>query len=98
MTLRALCALLVVMCLFAAAQEKPSDQGAVIRVSTSLVNVPVSVLDEEGRPVRSLTAQDFRVEEEGRTQKVVSLGEPGKAPIALALVYDISGSVTGQFE
>jgi Ca-activated chloride channel family protein len=50
-----------------------------------------------GRPVRNLTAEDFVIEEEGRRQAIASLGEPGKVPVEIALLFDVSGSVQGQF-
>src|SRR5262244_2727309 len=54
------------------------DQGGTIKINSNLVAVPVSVTDASGQPVRNLTAEDFRVEEEGKSQQVVALGEPGK--------------------
>jgi Ca-activated chloride channel family protein len=59
--------------------------------------VPVSASDAAGRPVRDLSPGDFVIEEEGRPQRIVALGEPGKAPIDIALLFDISGSIHGQF-
>lgn len=69
----------------------------VIRVSSNLVSVPVSVTDSSGQPVRNLTVKDFRIDEAGRPQRIVSLGEPGKTPVDLALLYDVSGSVRERF-
>ncbi len=37
------------------------------------------------------------IEEEGQPQQVVSLGEPGKTPVEIALLFDLSGSTHGQF-
>ncbi|HEY3129853.1 MAG TPA: VWA domain-containing protein [Acidobacteriota bacterium] len=65
---------------------------------SNLVVVPVSVTDASGRPVRDLKAEDFRIEEEGNSQKVISLGEPGKTPLDLALLFDVSASVSKQFQ
>ncbi len=73
------------------------DQAAVIRVSTNLVTVPVSVTGVSGQPVRNLGVEDFRVDEEGRPQQVIALGEPGKTPVDLALLFDVSGSVRERF-
>ena len=73
------------------------DQDEAIRLSSRLVLVPVSASDGLGRPVRSLTAEDFVIEEEGRRQAIASLGEPGKVPVEIALLFDVSGSVQGQF-
>ena len=79
-------------------QQKPAqDQDEVMRLSSRLVVVPVSASDGAGRPVRDLRAGDFVIEEEGRPQRIVSLGEPGKSPIDIALLFDVSGSIHGQF-
>jgi VWFA-related protein len=75
----------------------PQDQG-VIKISSNLVVVPVSITDAAGQPVRNLTAEDFKIEEEGQAQQLVTLGEPGKTPVELALIFDASGSVRERFE
>ena len=69
-----------------------------IRIDSSLVVVPVSVTDHLGQPIRDLNASDFILEEEGVRQQVQTLGDPGKTPIELALLFDISRSVRGRFE
>lgn len=81
----------------AAPQREPQTSG-VIRVSSNLVTVPVSVIDQSGEPVRNLVVSDFRLEEEGKPRQVVSLGEPGKTPLDLALLFDVSGSVHERFK
>jgi VWFA-related protein len=74
------------------------EQETVIKISSNLVLVPVSITDASGQPVRHLTVEDFRIEEEGQSQQLVTLGEPGKTPVELALVFDASGSVRERFE
>jgi len=74
-------------------QAKSKDQEEVLRISSNLVAVPVSVTDASGQPVGGLKAQDFRLEEEGAPQQIVTLGEPGKTSVDLALLIDLSGSV-----
>jgi Ca-activated chloride channel family protein len=76
---------------------KQKDQDEVLRISSNLVAVPVSVTDALGQPVSNLTAKDFRLEEEGRPQQVATLGAPGKTPLELALLIDVSGSVYDRF-
>jgi len=59
--------------------------------------VPLSVSDGSGKPVRDLTAEDFAIEEEGRRQSIAFLGEPGKVPVEIAVLFDASSSILGQF-
>lgn len=75
----------------------PPQEDPAIRLSSRLVVVPVSASDATGKPVRDLTAEDFALEEEGRPQPIVSLGEPGKVPTEIALLFDVSGSTHSQF-
>ncbi len=74
------------------------EQNETIKINSSLVAVPVSVTDASGEPVRNLAADDFQIEEEGKSQQVVALGEPGKTPVELALLFDVSGSVFQRFQ
>ena len=79
----------------AAGTVQPQDE--VLRLKSRLILVPVSASDAAGRPVRDLTAEDFTIEEEGRPQNVVAIGEPGKTPVEIALLLDVSASIHGQF-
>jgi len=76
----------------------PEPEAPPIRIDTNLVAVPVSVTDAEGNPVRNLTVEDFQLEEEGVKQQIQPLGEPGKTPIELALLFDVSRSVRNRFD
>jgi Ca-activated chloride channel homolog len=79
--------------------DKPANSDSeVIRISSSLIAVPVSVTDDSGQPVKNLRVEDFRVIEEGQPQQVTTLGEPGKTPIDLVLLFDASGSVRERFD
>jgi Ca-activated chloride channel family protein len=69
----------------------------VIRVSSNLVMVPVSVTDERGQPILGLNAADFRLEENGQTQAITQLGDPEQVPVDIALLIDVSSSVTAKF-
>ena len=70
----------------------------VVRVTSNLVMVPVSVTDREGQPVRGLTKTDFRLEEEGKPQEITELGNPEQVPLEIALLIDASGSTKSRFE
>jgi VWFA-related protein len=79
------------------AARSAQDPDDTIRFSSRLVLVPVSASDASGRPVKDLKVEDIVIEEEGRPQQVVALGEPGKTPVEIALLFDVSGSTHGQF-
>lgn len=73
----------------------PKDEDfEVIRVSSNLVMVPVSVVDTKGEPVRGLQVSDFRLDEEGRTQQIVEIGNPDEVPLDIAILFDVSSSVS----
>jgi VWFA-related protein len=65
----------------------------VIRTTSNLVMVPVSVTDQTGNAVQGLQVADFRLQEEGKQQEISSLGNPEQVPLAIALLFDISSSV-----
>lgn len=60
----------------AAPQEPPQQQDPqqpVFRADVDIIEMDVSVLDRNRRPVRGLTAADFTVLEDGRPQRVVAV-------------------------
>jgi Ca-activated chloride channel family protein len=74
------------------------DEYEVVRVSSNLVVVPVSVTNANGEPVLGLKATDFRLEEEGRPQEITELGDPEQTPLDIAILLDVSGSVNARFD
>lgn len=74
------------------------DDGEVIKVNSRLVVVPVSVTDANGRPVAGLTAQDFRVAEEGKQQQVETVSNAEKVPLEIVLLFDVSASTDAMFQ
>ena len=72
-------------------------QDALIRVSSNLVMVPVSVTSPDGSLVQDLEARDFAIEENGRTQPIARMAEPGQMSMELTLLFDVSGSVNHRF-
>lgn len=77
--------------------QPPSEDEEVVRISSRLVVVPVSVTDGKGKPILGLTLKDFRLEEEGQQQEIAQIGDPDQVPIELALLIDVSGSVKARF-
>jgi Ca-activated chloride channel family protein len=77
-------------------QQEPEPET--IRINSRLVTVPVSVTDASGVPVRNLKAEDFVLEEDNTVQQVQTLGEPGKTPIEMVLLFDVSRSIRNRFD
>lgn len=78
--------------------KQPEPELETIRIDSRLVTVPVSVTDANGNPIRNLTAEDFVVEEDDVAQQVQTLGEPGKTPIEMVLLFDVSRSIRNRFD
>ena len=66
-------------------------EGDIVRVNTSLVTVPVSVLDHQGRFVPNLKREDFHLFENGVEQSLAYF-EPAEKPFTVALLLDMSAS------
>ncbi|HEX6284576.1 MAG TPA: VWA domain-containing protein [Pyrinomonadaceae bacterium] len=67
------------------------DAGDIIRVSTTLVTIPVSVMDRDGRYIPNLLKEDFRIWEDGVEQDVAFFASVDK-PFAVVLMLDTSPS------
>ncbi len=78
--------------------KQPDPEPETIRINSRLVTVPISVTDANGNPIRNLTAEDFVVEEDGVTQQVQTMGEPGKTPLEMILLFDVSRSIRNKFD
>lgn len=84
-------AFLLLLTFVAAIAVTAQEVDDVIRTETRLVQLNVGVVDKQGRPVRSLTRNDFAVYEDGVKQPI-QLFEPVDAPFSLVLLLDMSGS------
>jgi VWFA-related protein len=76
-------------------QERPSGQGFTFRTGVQLVNVTVTVTDENGRFVPNLRADDFVLYEDGKPQQI-SQFEAERVPVSLGIALDTSGSMLGE--
>jgi Ca-activated chloride channel family protein len=65
--------------------------GDVVRVNTTLVSIPVSVMDRNGGFIPDLRQEDFRIFEDGVEQQVAYFASVEK-PFTVALVIDTSAS------
>jgi len=77
----------------AAAKAPQSQQAPVIRVQSRLVLVDVTVKDSSGKVIDGLRAKDFQLTDDGVTQSISYFGRY-EMPLAVALVVDLSASIT----
>jgi Ca-activated chloride channel family protein len=67
-------------------------QDATFRMDVKLVSLFVNVTDNTGAIVGGLTKDDFRVSEDGRSQKIAIFERQSEIPLNLTLAIDTSGS------
>lgn len=68
----------------------PSDS---LRVQVNLVNVPVNVVDGQGRPVPRLHRDDFVLTEDGHPETIRLFQATASRPLSLVMAIDTSVSV-----
>ena len=73
------------------------DAGDIIRVNTTLVTIPVSVMDRDGRYVPNLQKEEFRIWEDGVEQEVAFFQSVDK-PFSVVLMLDTSPSTQFRLE
>ena len=87
-------AAVMILAASAAVSGQPLFRGGV-----DLVRFGVTVVDREGEPISGLTADDFRVEEEGREQRIAYFSrglelDSDRIPLHVGVLFDVSGSMT----
>jgi Ca-activated chloride channel family protein len=79
-------------------REEIIDDDEVLKIDTDLVLVEVNVTDAEGRPVRGLRPEDFKLYMDGDERPVAFLQVERRAgterPVAVVFAVDVSGSMT----
>ena len=73
------------------------DENGTIKMDTSLVTIPVSVMDRDGKFVPFLKKRDFRIYEDGVEQDIESFNSV-ETPFHVALVLDTSNSTLFKFD
>ena len=75
-------------------EQEPED---VLRIDTDLVSVDVTAIDAEGRPVKNLRQEDFKLYSDGVEQPISFFQieqRQGARPLAVVFALDVSGSMT----
>ena len=68
------------------------DTDEVIRVDASLVPIPVTVTDSDGRPVSTVKLENFVLKIDGKPAEISEMSR-AETPISLAMLFDNSSSV-----
>ena len=76
-------------------EHEPED---VLRIDTDLVSVDVSAIDAEGRPVKNLRREDFKLYSDGVEHPIsffqIEKRQGESRPLAIVFALDVSGSMT----
>src|SRR3989475_3902154 len=78
-------------------QKKQNDKGYTLSVETLEVQLPISVLDREGRPVNGLTKDNFLIFED-KVPQTIKTFKHEDIPLSLGLIIDNSGSMRNKRE
>src|SRR6266852_8671 len=70
----------------------PQPPGPPIRVQVNEVIVPVTVTDDRGRFVSNLDKEDFRIQDEGRDQKIQFFSRDRSQPVVVGFLLDMSNA------
>lgn len=85
-----LAALLSFMLLIPAGAQE--DSRTTFKVDVKLVNVFVTVTDQQGAPIGNLTKNDFSLGEDGVPQKIAVFTKESQLPLSIVLAIDTSSS------
>jgi VWFA-related protein len=72
--------------------QVPQEPQAVFKASVARVSLAATVRDRKGRPVTTLTAEDFHLLDGGQPRKILEFSR-AQAPVGIALLTDVSGSM-----
>jgi Ca-activated chloride channel homolog len=81
----------------AQADEQIVDQDGRIVIDTDLVQLDVTVIDQNNTPIMSLKKEDFSVFEDKVKQTIESV-KPEEVPVSFGLVIDTSGSMRSKLQ
>jgi VWFA-related protein len=79
---------------------KEQEPEEILRFDTDLVSVDVTAIDTEGRPIRNLRQEDFKVYSDGVEQPIsffqIEQRQGESRPLAIVFALDVSGSMTSE--
>ena len=73
--------------------EAAEGDEETVKIDTTLIQVPVSVMDKDGKYIPNLAEQDFQIYENGVRQAISDFGST-ETPFHVMMMLDVSGSTT----
>jgi len=77
--------------------QSQTDESGTIKIDTTLVTIPVSVLDRDGKYVPNLSKRDFQIYEDGVQQEIADFSLV-EVPFNVVLLLDTSRSTVFRLE
>ena len=84
------CELVVLTGMVLAQTQGEDAPAATMSVNVKVVNLPVTVRDKRGQIVRTLTKDDFLLDEDGHPQTIKYFSQEANLPLTLGLLVDTS--------
>lgn len=81
----------LILVIFASISPAQNNSDEIIKVETTLVNIPVIVSDRNGRNISGLSISDFSIYEDGKSQKIEYFANE-ESPLNIAILLDTSRS------
>lgn len=85
-------AAIALLCASVAVAQAPATPAAQLRTQTTVVLVPALVRTGDGKPVFTLTTDDFRITDDGVEQKLTLDEDTGGEPLALVIAVETGGA------
>jgi Ca-activated chloride channel family protein len=89
--MKAVAAALAIAALLLPVRAQDNSEST-FKVDVKLVNVYVTVTDQQGAPIGDLTKNDFSLSEDGVPQKISIFSKESQLPISIVLAVDTSSS------
>src|SRR5437899_3013751 len=80
-----------------ASKTSADDSSEVVRVTSNLVPVPTTVLDNRGIAVTNLKLEDFELRVDGQVNTISDISR-SETPVRMAMLFDNSGSLSASRE
>jgi VWFA-related protein len=84
-------ALIALLCASVAVAQAPRPPAAQLHTQTTVVLVPALVSTGDGKPVFTLTADDFKITDDGAEQRLTLDEDTGGEPLALVVAVETGG-------